>query len=79
MQAPVETPLNRASVMHGDVLAEVEVLQRGGELVGLLHAGAHRPAADQHEHIAGLDALPFLMAAMAAFSVMKTRAGPLLR
>ena len=42
---------------HRDVLAEVEVLQGRCDLVNLLHAGAHRPAADQHQHVAGLDAV----------------------
>ena len=59
MQAPVDTPLKRASVSERHVLAEVEVLQRGRELVRLLHAGAHRAAADEHQDVACLD-LPAL-------------------
>ena len=39
----------------GDVLAERQVLERRGDLVDLLHARAQRPAADQHEDVAGLD------------------------
>ena len=42
---------------HGDVLAERQVLQRGRDLVDLLHARAQRPAADQHQDVARLDAL----------------------
>ena len=34
------------------------MLQRGGELVGLFHAGAGRPAADHHHDIALLDLFP---------------------
>ena len=49
MQAPVETPLKRASVMTATCFPNVEVLQRRSELIGLLHPRAHRPAADQHE------------------------------
>ena len=33
-----------------DWLADVEVLERRGDLVGLLHAGADRAAADEHHH-----------------------------
>src|SRR6185503_7668518 len=40
---------------NGDVLAELEILERGGELVGFLHACAHGPAADEHQDVAGLD------------------------
>src|SRR5262249_14434500 len=42
---------------HGDVLAEAEVLERGSDLVDLLHPRPHRSAADQHEDVAGLQAL----------------------
>ena len=55
MHAPVETPLNRASVSTATCLPKSQILERRGDLVGLLHARAHRPAADQHEHVAGLD------------------------
>ena len=80
MQAPVETPENRASVTTATCLPKSRCLQRTGDLVDLFHAGAHRPAADQHDDVAGLDApAMLLMAAMAARSVMKTRAGPVLR
>ncbi len=34
------------------------MLQRGGKLVGLFHAGAGRPAADHHHDIALLDLFP---------------------
>ena len=37
---------------HRDVLAPGQVLERGGDLVDLLHARAQRPAADQHEDVA---------------------------
>ena len=57
MQAPVETPEKRASVTQRDVLADAEVLQRRGHLVDLLHARAHRAAADEHHHVAGADAI----------------------
>ena len=52
MQAPVETPLNRASVTTATCLPSGSVLQRPGELIRFLHAGAHRAAADEHEHVA---------------------------
>src|SRR5260370_21438969 len=39
------------------MLAEAQVLQRRGDLVNLLHAGAHWPAADQLHYIAGPDAI----------------------
>src|SRR4029453_8755724 len=39
---------------NGDVLAERQVLEGGRDLVDLLHAGAERAPADQHEHVAGL-------------------------
>ena len=57
MHAPVETPLKRASVSTATCLPNGRYLQRAGELIGLLHPGAHRPAADQHEHVAGRDPL----------------------
>ena len=38
---------------HRHVLAPGQVFQRGGELVGLLHAGAGGAAAGQHHHVAG--------------------------
>ena len=37
---------------HRDVLAEIQMLQRGGDLIDLLHARAHRAAADQHDDVA---------------------------
>ena len=40
---------------HRDVLAEGQVPQRGGDLVGFLHTGAHGPAADEDQHVPGLD------------------------
>ena len=40
-----------------DLLADVEVLQGGGHLVDLLHARAHRTAADEHHHLVGEDAV----------------------
>ena len=40
----------------GDVLAEVQVAQGGGDLEGLFHARAHGAAAHQDEDIASLDA-----------------------
>ena len=52
MQAPVETPEKRASVSTATCLPNVRYLSARGELVDLLHPGAHRPAADQHEHVA---------------------------
>ena len=61
---------------HGDVLAEGEMLEGGGDLVDLLHAGAHGAAADEHDDVAAATIWPVLMAAMAAASVVKTRAGP---
>src|SRR5262245_51915237 len=42
---------------HGDVLAEAEMLERRGDLVDLLHPRPHRAAADQHEYIAGFQAV----------------------
>src|SRR5450755_1186363 len=41
---------------HRDVLAEFQVLQRGGDLISLFHAGAHGAAADEHDDVAGGDA-----------------------
>src|SRR5262249_3165039 len=38
-----------------DVLAEAQVLQRRRDLVDLLHAAAHRPAADEDQHVARLE------------------------
>src|SRR5207249_4193699 len=40
-----------------DAPSEVEVSQRGGDLVDLLHPGAARPEAGEHHHLAGLDAV----------------------
>src|SRR5262249_52425698 len=40
---------------HRDMLAEGEVTQRGGDLEDFLHAGAHGPAADQDQDVAGPD------------------------
>ena len=40
---------------HGDVLAERQVLERGGDLIDLLHARPHRAATHQDKHITGLD------------------------
>ena len=37
------------------MLAEVEILERGGDLVDLFHAGAHRAAAHEHEDVARVD------------------------
>ena len=39
-----------------DLLAERQMFQRAGHLIGFLHARAHRPDARQHQHVAGLDA-----------------------
>src|SRR5262249_32831964 len=39
------------------VLAEAQVLEGTRDLIDLLHAGAHGPAADKDEDVAGLDAL----------------------
>ena len=33
-----------------------QMFQRAGDLIGFLHAGAHRPDAREHHHIARLDA-----------------------
>jgi hypothetical protein len=43
MQAPVETPLKRASVSTATCLQNGRLLERGGDLVNLLHAGARGP------------------------------------
>ena len=56
MHAPVETPLKRASVRTATCLPNGRYLSARRELIGLLHARAHRPAADQHEHVAGVNA-----------------------
>ena len=40
---------------QGHLLAPGDILERRGELVGLFHARAQRPAADVHQHIARLD------------------------
>ena len=70
MQAPVETPEKRASVRRRRACRTAGA-QRRRDLVGLLHAGADRPAADEHEHVArrrpARPAVP-LIAAMAALS-----------
>ena len=42
----------------GDVLAEGQMLQGGGDLIDLLHAGARRAAADQHDNVACDDVSP---------------------
>src|SRR4030095_14483457 len=42
---------------HRDLLAPREVLQRRGDLVDLLHPRAEGGAADQHQDVAGLEAL----------------------
>ena len=54
MHAPVETPENRASVSTATCLPKLRCFRARRDLVDLLHAGAHRPAADQHQHVAGL-------------------------
>src|ERR1043166_149910 len=41
---------------QGDVLAEREMLERGGQLVSFFHAGAHRSTAGQDQHVALGDA-----------------------
>src|SRR4029079_7877535 len=40
-----------------DSLADVEVLERGGDLVNLFHARAERATSGQHDHFAGADAV----------------------
>ena len=56
--APVETPEKRASVTSAILAARTAgSLQRGGDLVGLLHPGAERPAAGEHDHVARDDRL----------------------
>src|SRR5437762_2522371 len=40
-----------------DVLAEISVPERRRDLIDLLHAGTHGPAAHQDQHVAGLDAV----------------------
>jgi len=37
---------------QGNVLAVRKLLERGGDLIDLLHAGAGRAAADEHKHVA---------------------------
>ena len=62
MQAPVETPENRASVRTATCLPNERCFERRGDLVDLLHARPHRAAADQDQHVARPDrpiALPF--------------------
>src|SRR5205085_2847082 len=39
------------------VLAEGQMLEGGGDLVDLFHSRAQRRPADQHEHVARLDAI----------------------
>ncbi len=55
MHAPVETPEKRASVSSATCLPMRQMFQRAGDLVGFLHARAHRADAGQHQHVAGLD------------------------
>ncbi len=55
MHAPVETPLNLASVITADVLSERQVPQRGRNLINLFHAGAHGTAAHENQHVAFAD------------------------
>ena len=43
----------------GDMFAERQMPQRARDLVGLFHAGAHRPSANQHEHIARRNLIRF--------------------
>ena len=62
-----------------DVFPERQVFERAGDLIGFLHARAHRADAREHQHIAGLDTVLALIAAIASFSLTKTRAGPSLR
>ena len=82
MHAPVETPLNRASVSTATCLPHGRYFKRRRHLVRLLHPAAHRPAAAQHQHVARhapcFGPSP-LIAAIAAFSVVNTFAGPTLR
>ena len=42
---------------NSNVLAKAEMFQGRRDLVNLLHAGAHGTTADQHENVAGLDAV----------------------
>src|SRR5579862_4858067 len=42
---------------NGDVLAEIEIAKRGGDLEDFLHTRAERAAANEHHDVAGLDAL----------------------
>ena len=78
MHAPVDTPEKRASVTIATCLAPRDELQRRRELVGLLHAGAERPRADQHDDVVGLDRRHVppcpLIAAMASRLGRRTRA-----
>ncbi len=64
MQAPVETPEKRASVRTAICLPKLRCLRARGDLVDFLHAGPHRSPANQHENVAGLEAVacPLLMA-----------------
>ena len=79
MHAPVGHAAEPGVGDDGDVFAERQVTQRAGDLIGLFHAGAHRPAADQHEHVAGLRSRFALIAAIAARSDRNTFAGPVIR
>ena len=54
MQAPVDTPLNRASVNSATCCRTRG--RRGRQLIRFLHPGAERPAADEDEHVARLNA-----------------------
>ena len=79
MHAPVETPEKRASVSTATCLPKLQVLQRRGDLIDLLHARSHRAAADQHQHVARLDAIGAVALDRRdgrASRVVKTRAGP---
>src|SRR5437868_5198072 len=39
----------------GNVLAEIQVLERGGKLIRLLHACSHRSAADHYDNVARMN------------------------
>ena len=65
MHAPVETPLNRASVTTATCFPNGRYRSATGQLIRFFHPRAQRSAADQHEHIAGVNASD-LIAAMAA-------------
>src|SRR3954451_21973030 len=42
---------------HGDMLTEWQMLQRGSNLIRLLHAGAERPTTDEYDHVPFTDSL----------------------